>query len=239
MVDISVDFGRAIYNIETENAQEKTKISSFLKAYQFQEMIDKILHDMVTYGDCFVQTISDKTIILQKLDPTDLEFEIDWINEPPARSYHEAITKIQKHTTPFTKYDVKTILHFKNGSPISSFNGESIFGFWFKDWYFLRDCAEVVPLLGVEGEQYSNVRWFRDFKESNVLGAAGIPHELIFPWMKIDNPRFKQIEANRFQHNIERRREKISRILERKLFPQIVNRDYEYHNFPRLTWRTP
>lgn len=109
MVDVSVGFGRARYNIETENAQEKAKISSFLEAYQFQEMIDRILHDMATYGDCFVQSISGKTMILQKLEPTDLEFKIDWINEPPL----EVITKqLQKY---------KNILHLSPNMMLKPF----------------------------------------------------------------------------------------------------------------------
>ena len=50
------------------------------------------------------------------------------------------------------------------------------------------------PLLDMQGERYKDLKEFREFRESTVLGAAAIPHRLIFPWLKITNPLFIKIE---------------------------------------------
>lgn len=157
--------------------------------------------------------------------------------EPPARSFHQKIVAIKERDEPFTEYDIGKILHFKDGLVGAEPIGDSIFGFWFTSWYFLRDVLNKYPLLDMQGAKYKNLKEFRAFRESTVLGAAGIPHRLIFPWMKITNPVFIKIEDDRFQHDIEHRRNEISRKMERKFFPMILKRDYEYENFPRLKWQ--
>lgn len=95
------------------------------------------------------------------------------------------------------------------------------------------NAPKMIFILEMQGKKYSDLKWFRDFEESNVLDAAEIPYNLIFPWMKT-NSRLAQIERERFQHDLERRRNTVSRLIERQLFPRILGRDYEYGSFPRL-----
>jgi len=189
---------------------------------------------MILYGNSFVQIVPKSgNLTLKRLEPKELKFEIDWVQEPPRRSYQRKIVKIDSFVEPSTEYDVNDCLHFKEGFIPYEPVGTSILGLWFTDWYFLRDSSKMVPLLAMEGKKYSQLQWFRNFKESNVIGAAGIPYRLIFPWMQI-RPRLLAIEKQRFQHDIERRRDRISRLIERQLFPRILGRSYDYDDFPRM-----
>jgi hypothetical protein len=240
MVDVAVEHTYAKYFVEASNSEEKNAIIQNLENNHFQEMLGQILHDKVLYGNCFLEmTPKDNIINLQRLEPSELEYTVDWVQrEPPARSYHQKIVAIKKHNKPFTEYDIKSILHFKGGSAGVEPIGYSIFGLRFTAWYFLRDVINKYPLLDMQGEKYKDLKEFREFRESIALSAAGIPHRLIFPWMKITNPVFTKIEDDRFQHDIEDKRSEISRKMERKLFPVILKRNYEYENFPRFTWQT-
>jgi len=236
MVDVAVDYCYAQYSIEASLPQEKGKIERVLKENDFSELVRKLLYDMVLYGNSFVHMTSDShKFNLNRLEPRELQFKIDWVQEPPFKSYGQKIVDIRRHDNPSVNYDVKDCLHFKGGLGSTEPVGDSILGLWFGTWYFLRDIPEAVPLLDLQGSQYSDLKWFRDFKESNVLGAAGIPHNLIFPWLQIQ-PRVLKIEQQRFQHDNERRRDEISWLLEHKAFPRIIGRDYQYDNFPRLVF---
>lgn len=234
MVNIKVDHSYAKYNIEAIIPQEGEYIKKTLEKNNFHELLKRILFDMVLYGNSFIQIIPDDPILrLQRLEPRELQFKIDFIQEPPMRVYFQKIVEIKRFDDPSIEYDINNCLHFKEGLALSEPIGYSICGYWFTTWYFLRNVPHIVPLLDLRGEEYSNLKWFRDFKESSVLGAAGIPHNLIFPWIH-PNPRYMSIEQSRFKHDIDRRRNAISRLMERQLFPKILDRDYEYDNFPRL-----
>ncbi|MDH5447610.1 MAG: hypothetical protein OEX01_01205 [Candidatus Bathyarchaeota archaeon] len=236
MVNVTVDHAYANYHIEAFQAQEQEKIESTLKESNFRDLLRLILHDMILYGSSFMQMIpKDQILTLKRLKPQVLIFRIDWVQEPPRRSYFQKIVEIKRFDDPSIKYDIDDCLHFKVGLTVCEPIGESILGFWFTTWYFLRDLPEMVPLLDMRGAKYSSLKEFRDFKESGVLGAAGIPHSLIFPWMQTP-PSIMKIEQQRFQHDIERRRNTISRVVERQLFPRILGRNYDYDNFPRLVF---
>jgi hypothetical protein len=238
MVDVSVDRSYAKYFLEASNATEKYEIEKNLENNHFQELLQPIFQDMILYGNSFVQMIFDsRTLKLNRLEPRELQFRIDWVQEPPFKSNSQKIVEIKSRDNPSINYEVKDCLHFKGGLVSHEPVGDSIFGLWFSTWYFLRDLPEAIPLLDMRGSQYSDLKWFRDFKESNVLGAAGIPHNLIFPWMQI-HPNIVKIEEARFLYDIENRRNTISRSMERKLFPKILKRPYEYEDFPRLKWQT-
>ena len=237
MVNVTVNHTYTNYYIEAVQPQEQKEIEKTLKGNNFRELLRQILHDMILYGNSFIQMIpKNPTLTLKRLEPKELEFRIDWVQEPPRRSYFQKIVEIKRFNDPSIEYDVNNCLHFKEGFTLSEPIGDSILGFWFTTWYFLRDLPEMVPLLDMRGRKYSNLKWFRDFKESNVLGAAGIPHNLIFPWIQ-PQPRIMRIERERFQFDIERRRNTISRLMERQLFPRILGRNYEYDTFPRLIFR--
>jgi len=237
MVDVAVDRTYAKYYVEASNPKEKNAIEETLGNNQFQKNLRQILHDQILFGNCFLQMIrGDGGLVLRQLEPTELDFSFDYVREPPFRGVSLEIVKMKKHSTPYTEYEISNVLHFKGGWGVESI-GDSIFGFWFTTWYFLRDIIKKFPLLDMEGERYKDLKEFREFKESTVLGAAGIPYHLIFPWMQTD-PTYDKIEDKRFQYDIEERRSLISRKIERKLFPVILNRNYEYENFPRLVWQT-
>jgi len=96
--------------------------------------------------------------------------------------------------------------------------------------------SEMVPLLDLQGEKNSDLKAFRDFEEPSVLGAAALPHDLIFPWMQKQAEVVKR-EHGRFQRENERRRDGISYAVERHLFPKILGRKYEYQTFPQFKWQ--
>lgn len=236
MINVTVDHTYAIHKIDAAQPQEQENIEQTLEENRFQELLTEILHDMVLYGNSFIQIIpEDPTLKLQRLEPRELKFRIDWVQEPPRRSYQQKIVEIKRYDSPSIEYEVANCLHFKEGLSLSEPIGHSVCGFWFTTWYLLRDICKKFPLLDMQGEKYSNLKGFRDFEESGVLAAAGIPHKLIFPWMRI-KPNIMRMEQERFQHDIERRRKKISRLIERQLFPRILGRNYEYKNFPRLVF---
>jgi len=236
MVNVAVDHTYANHSIEATQTQEKEKIERVLEGNVFSELLRKILHDMVLYGNSFIQMISDSQIFrLQRLEPRELQFRIDWVREPPFKSYSQKIVEIKRYDDPSIEYDIKDCLHFRGGLVSDEPIGDSILGFWFTTWYFLRDLPELVPLLDMRGKQYSDLKWFRDFKESNVLGAAGIPHNLVFPWIQIE-PKVLKIEQQRFQDDIKMRRDRISWLMEHQLFPRILGRNYEHENFPQLVF---
>lgn len=238
MVDVAVDHTYAKYYVEASNPTEKTAIEQNLEYNHFQENLRRILHDQILFGNCFLQMIhEDSGLVLQHLEPTELEFAFDFVQEPPFKGFSLEIVEMKRHSTPFTVYEMNSILLFRGGLASVKPIGYSIFGFDFTTWYFLRDVTNKYPLLDMQKEKHKDLKELREFEESIALEAAGIPHHLIFSWMQI-NPYVIKIENNRFQYDIESRRSTISRRMERKLFPAILKRNYEYNNFPRLMWQT-
>jgi hypothetical protein len=60
-------------------------------------MLKPVIHDTILYGNSFLQiTLGNSIVKLQILEPTDLAFTIDWVPEPPFKSYAEKIVEIKK-----------------------------------------------------------------------------------------------------------------------------------------------
>ncbi len=234
IVDISVEHAHGKYVVEAGNPTERGVIAETLESNHFLKNSEQILQDIIVLGNSFIQVVSDGEILLKRLDPSELDFNIDWIQEPPFRPLQQKIVEIKRYDDASEKYEIYDVLHFKAGTLGHDPFGQSVFGFWFTGWYFLRDCSKNATLR--ELKKHRNLQWFRDFRESKVLAATAVPHKLIFPWMKIDS-RVISIEQDRFQHYIERRRNEVSWRIERELFPRILKRKFEYENFPRLKWK--
>ena len=235
IVDVSVKHAHTKYVVEAGTQTERGVIAETLENNSFQSKSRKILRDLMILGNCFIQVTQKKDVRLKRLEPSELDFTMDWVQEPPFRSLQQKIVEIRKHDEPTEKYEIDDILHFKSG-PVGYYPfGQSIFGFWFTSWYFLREMSKNAPLR--ELRNHNNLQWFRDFRMSTVLAATGVPHNLIFPWMKT-NPKVIKIEQDRFQHYIERRRNEVSWLIERELFPIILKRKFKYENFPRLKWKS-
>jgi hypothetical protein len=232
MVDVSSNYTFKKFNVIATKSEEKERIEGVLENSHFQDLLKRIFFDMILYGNSFTQIISEDQSELNRLEPTELEFKIDFVQEPPFKSFGRSIVEIRRRTKPTESYNVADILHFKGRMSLSEPIGDSILGFWFDTWRLLRMAMGTF----LDMQHLSGLKEFLDFEESSVLGAAAIPHSLIFPWIKIDS-KIDEIEQYRFRLNNERRRETVSRVIERKLFPKILQRVYEYKNFPRLEWQ--
>lgn len=235
IADVSVKSAHTNYVVEARNATERGVILDSLESNSFQSKSKKMMRDLTILGNSFLQITPKKEIQFKRLEPSQLDFTIDWVQEPPFRALQQKIVEIRKHDEPSEKYEVSDVLHFKSGSVGYDPFGQSIFGFWFASWYFLREMSKNAPLR--ELRKHQNLQWFQDFRKSTVLAATAVPHHLLFPWMKID-PKVIKIEQDRFQHYIERRRNEVSWLIERELFPRIVKRKFKYENFPRLKWKS-
>ena len=228
IVDVSVKHAHTNYVVEAGTKTERGVIAENLESNSFQSKSRKIMRDLTILGNSFLQVAAKKEVRLKRLDPSGLDFSIDWVQEPPFRSLQQKIVEIRKHEEPSEKYEVDDILHFRSGSVGYNPFGQSIFGFWFASWYFLREISKNAPLR--ELRKHHNLHWFRDFRMSTVLAATGVPHNMIFPWMKI-KPKVIKIEQDRFQHYIEQRRTEVSWLIERELFPRILKRKFRSRIF--------
>jgi len=234
MVDIFVQNLYSNYVIELEssnNVKDVDQIRKILLNNSFCEQLKQIIFDTVLYGNSFLHV--NKTLNLIRLEPSKLEILIDWVQRKPARGFYPEIVKINEFNKSSKKYNFKDILHFIGESSISGPIGDSICGFWFDSWYIVRDAPIPLLLMKSNGVDVSSFENFRDFEESGIMGAAGIPYKLIFPWYQID-PSVDQREQQRFLDEIKRRRHQISRVLEREYFPKILKKKFSTDNFPRF-----
>jgi len=66
-------------------------------------------------------------------------------------------------------------------------------------------------------------------RSSGVIGAAGIPLGLIIPEVPITS---KDIQL--FRQSVKRRRERISRVINRDILPAVLGRPFDEKSFPRI-----
>jgi len=233
MVDIFAQNLYSDYFIEPKNSKDDVGIiNKILLNNSFNELLKQIIFDIVLYGNSFIHV--NKNYKLTRIDLSKIEFIIDFVNRKPFKSFSYEIVKLKELKKLFKSYDTKEVLHFIgepsiDGRPL----GESICGFYFDSWYLLREVPEPILIMKSQNVDVSKIEWFRDFEESNIIGASGIPHKDIFPWYQITAV-IDQMEKNRFKNIIRRRRNNISRVMEREFFPKILNRKFESDSFPRF-----
>ncbi len=188
---------------------------------------------MILYGNSFIAKQSTGlSLRLQRLEPEDLAFTIDFVQEHPAISFREKMTELKDLKTSIT-YLANDILHFKVSDSGYEPFGSSILGMWLHDWYFLGAWEGTVPLLNTKNPEENAIKELWGLKQSLVIGAARVPYELIFPWLRT---RSQQILWDMFTDDIESRRNKLKRLTRRKLFPRILNKTYDDNTTPDLAF---
>ena len=232
IVEVATTHTNTNYKIDSTNKEETDKINDVFQNVNFSNIIRQIFFDLVIYGNSFFLIKgSGRKLTLNRLEPTKLKFKIDFVQEPPRKSYQEKIVEISDFSNASNLYDLNDIIHFKIKDMGYEPFGFSVLGMWFRDWYLLGQSKNTEYLLMTKTFPDVKLKKFVDYIESIVVAAARIPLELIFSWITIKS---NSITYMSFNGDIKTRRNEVKRTIERQLFPKILERQFNVENFPTL-----
>jgi len=192
-------------------------IDQFRKTSDFDSLLGDIVFDTILFGNAFIEKVEEDEGLLKRIDPISIEIVTSWKQRPPRRSFSEEIDKLIQHIPTKKEIPRSNIFHFI-GENITEPIGTSVLGFWFDDWYrvvFFKESPR------------------KSFIESNVVGASGAPHHLIFPEERYSNA-FKKRDLTTFQWVIKSRRRKIRKVIEREILPMVLERPFDRKETPKF-----
>lgn len=207
------------YHVETTNSTEKEKIELFMKKRDFETLLDSVIFDTVVFGNSFVEKENENKF--RRIDPTTIEIKIELKQVNGFRALTPRIEKLVQRIPEYREIKGRNIIHFSGGDesghePL----GASVYGFWLHTWYSLdADDANL-----------------RDSARNQIVIGSGIPLFKIDSTIKV--PEFFQCRPmTLFQMNVEMRREKIASVVEREIFPLVVDRPFKDEGYPRFKFR--
>jgi hypothetical protein len=233
IVDVATKNTDTNYELTSENHYELVQVVEALDLNRFESLKRQIFHDIILYGNSFVSiNFTGTSLRLQRLEPKDLSFKVDFVQRPPFISYQEEVVEITENKNSIS-IDPIDVLHYRVGDLGCEPFGFSILGMWFDYWYFIGDWEGTVPLLNLKNPEAKMLSDFWQYQQTSVILAARIPPELLFPWNTTNSSRFTW---DMFQSDIRRRREEFIEVTEEKLFPRILNHEFD-ESFPKLRFK--
>jgi len=206
------------FRFEGTNEKELKIIEQFRKESSFASLLSDIVFDTVLFGNSFVEKVGRDEGYFRRIDPTSIEIITSWHRRPPFKSYSEEIDRVIEYSTNTREVERPAFVHFA-WNAISPPIGFSALGLWFDDWY--RVAFNKGSELAV-------------FTEYTIIYAAGVAYYLIHPEVQDKNRVIRNREARLFSTNIRRRRNNISRVVERELLPFALGRPHKHKDYPRL-----
>lgn len=206
------------YLVESPDPSDGEKIENFFKENQFHSLLKDIVFDTVIFGNSFVEKIPrEEKIILQRIDPTMIEVETSW-QKSGGFALIEGIKKLVQHHPKQREISRENIVHF-SGEPSSHEPlGFSVYGFWFHTWYLLK---------------YAPDESLWKYARNGVVIGSGVPLFMIDSTIKV--PQFFQMDAmTLFNLGVQKRRKRIARTIEREIFPLVLDRPFDFDNYPRF-----
>jgi hypothetical protein len=203
----------ANYAMEGGQVSDIGKIETFFKKVKFDSLLKQIVFDTVVFGNSFVEKTSDG--FLQRIDPSTVE-----VSTSPSKGNGYAfvleIDTLVQHVPEYREIKGSDVIHFSGEYGGHDPLGISIYGFWFHIWRLLRFPPEKSLL---------------EYARSSVVIGSGVPIFKIDASMKV--PDFFENNAfTLFKVNVELRRRRIARTVEREVFPIALGRPYKYDDYP-------
>lgn len=233
IIDITTSYICTNYSIEGDD-EKVARIENFLVQNNFNRTLPNLIFDTVLYGDSFFEIINESgNTHIEKLNPISLEYETDWRREPPAIAMYPYVEKIIEHSDEPRDINPENFIHFVGERSISGPWGFSVCGFWFNSWYILRDIPRALVNMAYQGVNVEPWQKFAELIESGVIAGSGVPYHLIYP-SRSSIDRFVQMMMTHFDNRIKRRRQSISSVVERRLFPLILSEAYDRETSPKF-----
>jgi hypothetical protein len=210
------------------NSSEKSALDSFLKMNNFSELLSHIVRDTIVYGDCFIryEKTAKGEVLLEKIEIADMQIDVH------AKGFDYLFDFKDENGSTIKSNNT---IHFQPQSFMPPF-GDSVYGYWFHVWNNIR---EHFKMLGLFGYQERNIRNYdalnkmRQMMERETILGSGLAMA-IFNRYLADKP-VTQFDIRFLDSDAKRRRESIQDTVERKIFPLVINRKWEWEsNFPRL-----
>lgn len=225
--DIKISIMQGEYTVKGEENDVRI-INMFFEENDFKNMFAKIVADCVIYGNSFIEKNEDTNRII-RYDAALCDIRTEWENRG-GKIPSEVVSLIARDGR---RVAPDSLIHFTNGQGSMPF-GMSIFGFWLHTVYPLKLSAQalinasILKNRGLDPRGEENVKKIRKFFENEVMIGAGLPPAL---FSSTEMPAFL-LESLALNAKI--RRDHIVSTIERELFPFILKRKWEVHNYPEF-----
>ena len=206
------------YLVESPDPFDEEKIKHFFEENQFNVLLKDVVFDAVIFGNSFVEkTRRREKTILRRIDPTTIEVKTSW-QRGAGKGFTMGIEKLIQYFPKRRETRQENIIHFSGGDSLGEPLGFSVYGFWFHVWSLLKFPPDKKS-------------W--EYARNEVVIGSGVPLFKIDTTIKV--PLFLQIiPMTRFQMNVQRRRKRIARTIEREIFPLALGRPFEFEKYPRF-----
>ena len=236
-IDLIISYAKQPWTITNGKVGYSKKVEAFLKKGGFDSLLERILSDVVKYGDSYLEIISDsKTKDIIELKPLEAKsVTIKLGKEIPygraftgEREIEEFVVKNRSSERRLAPTDVihsksRTFLHY---APY----GESVMRIALRYIHYLRTSGANALRLGAG--------WWVDYLENDICLGIGVPRIFLEKnYAKYGKP-VLEYASTVLIHSVREAQEPIENSFRGQLFGQLIG-EKDFREIPRLEFKKP
>lgn len=216
----------ASYTLDNANVEQRVAIDTSFRENDFPTLFGKIVEDTIIFGDSYLEITQRSPLRLTRIDPVQATFNHGWTNRGGGRAMVDALESVIVNQRNISYDDIIQFSHRVINGPF----GFSAYGEWFPTWQGIEQALEVIG-RGGNGQAV----WNLDYFESQVLtGADGLPDSLLTRNLSRFALPLSVGRGSPFDLFIQERRTELKEVVEREIFPIVLNAEWDWRNFPQF-----